>query len=135
MTSKKIIARFLRIDVYIIAKGDAPRKVHENLIATSAIGTIHSLDRIFEFRNLLAASNWNQHGNECSDLIKKYESVVDRKSNVGISALVDYYIQASVDIANEDTPIDQIEVAACMMAMQVSNKYSQNGRVARRADI
>ncbi|KAJ2961847.1 hypothetical protein NQZ79_g2909 [Umbelopsis isabellina] len=77
--------------------GDAPRKVHENLIATSAIGTIHSLDRIFEFRNLLAASNWNQYG---------------------ISALVDYYIQASVDIANEDTPVDQIEVAACMMAMQ-----------------
>lgn len=48
---------------------------------------------------------------------------------VGISALVDYYIQASVDIANEDTPVDQIEVAACMMAMQVRSIYSQNGRI------
>ncbi|CAO3675558.1 unnamed protein product [Umbelopsis vinacea] len=82
-----------------LQRGDAPNTIHENLISTGAIGTIHSLDRVLEFRNLLAASAWNEHGN---------------------SALVDYYIHASLDATNDDMSVEQIEVATCMLAMQVS---------------
>jgi hypothetical protein len=45
-----------------VLQGDAPAAIHENLLSTSAIGTIHSLDRIFELKNLLSASTWNEHG-------------------------------------------------------------------------
>jgi hypothetical protein len=62
-------------------KGDAPRKVHENLIATSAIGTIHSLDRVFEFRNLLVASNWNQYGMGSVDERMERNTMIDEKKN------------------------------------------------------
>ncbi|KAI8576377.1 hypothetical protein K450DRAFT_256999 [Umbelopsis ramanniana AG] len=85
-----------------LQRGDAPAAVHENLLSTSAIGTMHSLDRIFELKNLLSASTWNEHGN---------------------SALVDYYIHASLDIASEHTPVEQIEVASCMLALQ----YARHG--------
>ncbi|CAM0141242.1 unnamed protein product [Umbelopsis sp. WA50703] len=111
-----------------LQRGDAPRKVHENLIATSAIGTIHSLDRVFEFRNLLVASNWNQYGMGSVDERMERNTMIDEKKKLGISALVDYYIQASVDIANEDTPVDQIEVAVCMMAMQNESNTDNDDR-------
>lgn len=91
------------------------------MISTGAIGTIHSLDRVFEFRNLLAASAWNEHGNTALFFmsISLPQNALIHFS-IGNSALVDYYIHASLDATNDDMSVEQIEVATCMLAMQVS---------------